>query len=333
MQRLKKYIALPIIIILILLGFFIRIDYFLITPSRAVELGGIIEVENRDLNDLGTFYLVTVSQQRASLITALYGVMHPHIDLNPIASVIPANMDESEYRQLLSENMIESRHLAQVVALRRVGYEVEINSEGVQIVGLTDNAPAEGTLFENDLILAIDGCPVFLATEVPLLVQGREVGEAVNLTISRNGERVDLAINTGANPEDLELPYLGIYVRTLPWEPVLPVNIEMDTGRIGGPSAGLMFVLEIMNQLLEDDLTKGLKIAGTGTIDINENVGRIGGVVQKVITAERAGADYFLVPRGNYEQARKVARRIEVIAVDNLEEALAFLASVESPSF
>ena len=103
----------------------------------------------------------------------------------------------------------------------------------------------------------------------------------------------------------------------------------MNTGRIGGPSAGLMFVLEILNQLQPEDLTVGRDIAGTGTIDINENVGRIGGVVQKVVAAEKAGAEYFLVPRSNYEQAKKVARNIELVPVDNLGEVLLFLSNLD----
>jgi PDZ domain-containing protein len=298
-------------------------------PSRAVNLGEIIEVAGADQDDEGSFYLVTVSQKRASPITAAYGMLHPHMDLNPIDSVIPTGMDESEYRQLLSDNMLESRHLAQVVALRRAGYDVDINSEGVEIVGLSDNAPADGLLFKGDIIRAVDGIPVFLATEIPLIVQDRNVGDEVTLKIEREGTDLIVTTITGKSPEDNELPILGIYIKTLPWEPVLPVIINMNTGRIGGPSAGLMFVLEILNQLQPEDLTTGRNIAGTGTIDINENVGRIGGVIQKVVAAEKAGAEYFLVPRSNYEQAKKVARKIELVPVDNLEDVLLFLSNLE----
>ncbi len=322
----KRYLKTALIaVIVVLLGFIIRIDYFLVMPSRAVELKEIITVENGDPDDEGTFYLVTVSQKRASLITALYGIIHPYIDLNPMENVIPTNMDESEYRQLLTENMIESRHLAQVVALRRAGYDVEINSDGVEIISLSDNAPAEGLLFDGDIILSVDDTPVFLATEVPLLVQNRQVGDIVTLAIDRNDRELLITLPTGASPDDEEMPFLGIFIKTLPWEPILPLNIQMNTGRIGGPSAGLMFVLEIMNQMNSEDITGGKAIAGTGTIDINENVGRIGGVVQKVVAADRAGADYFLVPQGNYEQAKSAGQRIELVPIKNLGDALAFL--------
>lgn len=325
----KKHFAVAILVLLLSLGLFIQIDYYIVMPSRAVNLGDIISIDSTDQGDEGSFYLVTVSQKRASPLTAAYGILHPHMDISPIDSVIPTGMDESEYRQLLNDNMIESRHLAQVVALRRAGYDVEINSEGVEIVGLSDNAPAQGFLFKGDIIRSVDGLPVFLATEVPLLVQDRLVGDEVILDIERDTLNISVTIATGKSPEDNELPILGIFIKTLPWEPVLPIEITMNTGRIGGPSAGLMFVLEILNQLQPEDLTVGRDIAGTGTIDINENVGRIGGVVQKVVAAEKAGAEYFLVPRSNYEQAKKVARNIVIVPVDNLEEVLLFLSSLD----
>lgn len=318
-----------IVVIFAVLGFFIRIDYFVLSPSRAVELRDLITVENADAGDRGVFYLVTVTQQRASLLTALYGYFHPHMEINPMDSVIPSDMDESEYRQLLSEIMIESQHLAQVVALRRAGYEVEIISDGVEIVDFLENAPAGGFLEIGDTITAVDGNPVFLATEVPLLVQDRMVGATVAVSIIRDDEEMLQFIPTGPSPEDEQMPFLGIFIRTLSWEPVMPIDISMNTGRIGGPSAGLMFVLEILNQILEEDLSAGRAIAGTGTIDMNEKVGRIGGTAQKVIAAERAGAEYFLVPQGNYEAALEVARNIEIVPVENLEEALVFLLALD----
>lgn len=330
MQYNRLLRAAVIAVVIAVLGFFIQLDYFLIRPSRAVDLRDLISVENAVENDRGATYLLTVTQQRATPLTAIYGILHPHMDLNPVERVIPRDMTEEEYRELLAENMIESRHLAQVVALRRSGFDVDIKSEGVKIVGFLEDAPAEGILEEDDLILSVNGTPVFLATEVPLLVQAREVGEEVLLTVNRNSKELELLIPTGEHPDDPDMPYLGIFIQTLPWEPVIPLDINMDTGRIGGPSAGLMFVLEIMNQLSKDDITAGYNIAGTGSIDLNEKIGRIGGVPQKVITAEKADADIFFVPKGNYEEAEKAARKIEVVPVSDLEEALQYLDSLKS---
>ncbi len=329
-MRTNKFIKAAIIIsILLVPGFFIRLDYYIIKPSKAIDLRELVIVENADQDDQGSFFLVTVSQQKASPFTAVYGYFHPYMEINPLAKIIPQGMDENEYRQLLIENMIESRYLAQVVALRRVGYEIDIVSEGVEVVGFLDNAPAGEVLEKGDKIIRVDSTPVILATEIPLVVQDRLVGEKVTLTIVRADQEMEFSISTGPSPDDEDMPFLGIFIKTLPWEPVIPIDITMDTGRISGPSAGLMFTLEIMNQYLPEDLTAGKNIAGTGTIDLAENVGRIGGIVQKVIAAEKAGAEYFLVPEANYDQAKSVARKIKLIPIANLEEALDFLAVLD----
>jgi Lon-like protease len=325
----KKYLSTFILVFAFLaFGFFFHLDYYIVKPSRAVELKQLIEVQDADPDDSGSFYLVTVSQQRAAPFSLLYGLLHPHIDINPAASVIPKDMDEDEYRNLLVENMVESRHMAQVVALRRVGYEIDVISEGVEVVGFLEDAPAEALLKEGDKILEVDDKNVVLASEVPIIVQNRQVGDTVHLKLLRNNILVELDVPTGGNPEDPELPFLGIYIRTLPWQVDIPITINMDTGRISGPSAGMMFTLEILNQLMDEDLTAGKQIAGTGTIDFAENIGRIGGVAQKVVAAERAGAEYFLVPEGNYEVAQKMAREIEVVSVKSLEDALKFLSTL-----
>lgn len=318
-----------IIAIIAVLGFYIRVDYYVIRPSRAVDLRDLISVENCSENDRAGIYLLTVTQQRASLFTAAYGYLHPHMDLNPMARVIPLDMDEEEHRKLLVEQMAESRHLAQVVALRRGGLDVEIISDGVEVIGFLDDAPAKDFLQEKDLIIFVDDNPVYLATEVPLLVQDRNPGEEVIMTFMRDDREKVLSVPTGAHPDDENIPYLGIYIQTLYWEPVIPIEITMDTGKIGGPSAGLMFVLEIMNQILPGDITGGNDIAGTGTIDLNENVGRVGGIAQKVIAAEKAGIDYFFIPEGNYEEAKKTAQRIELVPVSNLDEVLDFLENID----
>ncbi|MFO7951249.1 MAG: S16 family serine protease [Bacillota bacterium] len=286
-------------------------------------------MENVEEQERGPFHLLTVSQQRASLFTAAYGYLHPHMDLNPSERVTPSDMDEEEYRELLSEYMEESKHIAQVVALRQAGYEVEIESEGVEVVEFVEEAPAEDYLEKGDTINRVDGKEVYLASEVPVIVQDREIGEKVPMVITREEQSIEVSIPTVPHPEDKNLPSIGVYIQTLTWEPVLPVEITMDTGNIAGPSAGLMFTLEILNQLIPEDITAGKNIAGTGKIDLDEKVGTIGGVKQKVIAAEEAGIEYFFIPEGNYDEARKAANEVAVIPVKELDDALEFLENLQ----
>lgn len=327
----KRFIRATLIMAaIIIVGLYVRIDYFIVRPSRAVELGTLISVENAfDVQDRGRLYLVTISQQRASIFTAIYGYIHPYMEVKAIDTVIPDGMDEVEYRQQLREIMSESQQLAQVVALRRAGYEVDILSDGVIVIGLLDEAPAENYLEEGDLIIEVDNSRVSLATEVSAIVQDRLVGEEVKLLVTRQEVNLELIIPTGANPDDSDMPFLGILIQTSSLEPQIPIAIEMNTGRIGGPSAGLMFVLEILNQLTPEDITRGKSIAGTGTIDLNENIGRVGGVRQKVVAAKNAGAEIFFVPFGNYDQAAGVIGNIEVVPVKNLEEVLFYINNLE----
>jgi len=330
-MRARRVLKTAIIVAVIgLLGYYIQLDYYVVRPSRAVDLKGIVTVEDSDTADNGSFYLLTVTQNRANLFAAAYGYLHPQMRLNPRERVIPRDMDEEEYRELLREHMTESKHIAQVVALRRAGYDVDLESDGVEVIDFLEDAPAEGYLEAGDIINFVDDTPVMLASEVQLLVKERNVGDEVIMDIMRNTRELRLLVPTGPHPDDEEMPFLGIYIQTLPWEPVIPLDINMDTGNIGGPSAGLMFVLEILNQLTPDDLSGGKQIAGTGTIDLDERVGRVGGVPQKVFAAENAGIEHFIVPEKNYDDARMAAQEIQLVPVSDLEEVLQFLAELEN---
>ncbi len=328
-MKAKKLITTCIIVLAVALsGYFIELDYYVVRPSRAVDLKDIVEVEDFHNGDSGHFYLLTISQSQANLFSAAFGIIHPQMRLNPRERVIPREMDEQEYRELLREHMSESKHIAQVVALRRLNYDLDIESDGVEVIDFLEDAPAEGYLEVGDIIKYLDDNPVMLASEVQLLVKERKVGDEVNLEVLRKGQTVKVSAPTGTHPDDETLPFLGIYIKTMPWEPLIPLNIIMDTGNIGGPSAGLMFALEIINQLTPEDLTGGNEIAGTGTIDLEERVGRVGGVPQKVFSAENAGIDYFLVPESNYDEAKSAARDITLVPVTDLEEVLQFLEGI-----
>ncbi len=328
-MKAKKLITIFLLVLFLgFAGYFIELDYYVVRPSRAVNLKDIVEAEDLYSLDSGNFYLLTVTQSQANIISAAIGVIHPQMRLNPRERVIPREMDEKEYRELLREHMSESKHIAQVVALRRLNYNVDIKSDGVEVIDFLEDAPAEGYLEAGDIIKYLDNKPVMLASEVQLLVKDRNVGDEVALEVLRNNQLVKISSPTGPHPDDETLPFLGIYIQTMPWEPLIPLNIKMDTGNIGGPSAGMMFTLEILNQLTPEDLTGGNEVAGTGTIDLEERIGRVGGVPQKVFSAENAGIEYFLVPEGNYQEAQNAARNITLVPVTELEDALQFLESI-----
>ncbi len=326
MPRFVKIIV--VLIAVALLGTYIRPGYFLVKPGSTEGLGRLIELEGEPRQEEGEFLMVTVTQQQGNLWGMFYGVFHPFIDVRPISGSIPPGMDREEYNELMRSWMQDSQNLARVIALRKAGYEVPIASDGVEVVELIPDSPAQDILFPGDIIKGLDGEEVHLAEEVVRHIQNKRVGEPVTLSIIREGEEVEAEVITATNPEQPDLAALRVYVKTLNWRPLLPLSISIETGPVVGPSAGVMFVLEILDRLVPENLTGGYLIAGTGMITLNGEIGSIGGVKQKVLAAEQAGADYFLVPRENYREALQAARSMEIIEVESLDEVLVFLKTL-----
>lgn len=324
----RKGCLILLLLLLLAAGYLTRPNYFVLTPGSADDLKQFVQVPEMAGQDDGTFYLVTVTQHRASWPLFLYGLVNPVADLVPMQQAIPPGMDPAEFQELMRLWMEESQLLAKTLALRRAGYTVPVESDGVLVVEVLDTSPARGRLEAGDVIKSIDGRDVMLTEELIQLVQAREPGEPVEVAFERDGEMLREAVDTAEHPEEEGKAALRVLVRTLNWQPVLPVEIEIQTGAITGPSAGMMFVLEILNQLDPEDITGGRRIAGTGTVNVNEEVGPIGGVKQKVVASEKAGAEYFLVPIENLEEAEAFAKNIFIIPVRTLQDALDFLADL-----
>ena len=177
----------------------------------------------------------------------------------------------------------------------------------------------------------MNGQPITSVTDLSSQLQTQEPGVILQLQIKRRGENLSLTVPT-IPPAEPEAPVrLGISVETQETGYKLPFPVLIVPQKItGGPSAGLMFTLGVYDVVSGQDLTGGRKIAGTGTIDLNGKVGIIGGVQQKVVAAERAGAQYFLCPPDNYQDALAVAQHIQVIKVATAQQALDFLHSLPS---
>lgn len=310
------------------LGSYIQTGYYLIKPGSAESLGDRVYVEGRMREEEGQFFMVTVAQQEANLWSFFYATLSPVLDLRPVSRVIPPGMSMEEYNQIMQGWMQDSKFLAQVIALQKAGYDVAVVSDGVEVKDIIPGSPAEGVLNKGDVIKAVDGESVYLAEEVVNLIQARQIGQLVNLAVQRGEDLMHFEIKTTSHVDQQEKAALRIYVSTLNWQPLLPLHINIETGPVVGPSAGVMFVLEILDRLVPENLTAGYNIAGTGAISLDGKIGGIGGVKQKVVAAERAGIQYFLAPQENYDEARQVAREIQVISVRDLEEVLQFLGGL-----
>lgn len=239
----------------------------------------------------------------------------------------PGTSDEdvAEQNELL---MTASQNDATVAGLVAAGYEAEELYAGASVVEVADD-PAEGAdqLSSGDVIVEIDGEPVLNATEAVEVVSRRSPGDRIVLGLE-DGSEVEIVAKE--HPEDPERALVGILLED---ELTLPFDVQIDAGNIGGPSAGLMFALGIVDLLGPDDLTGGQTIAGTGTITVDGEVGAIGGIQQKVLGAtdpsdeDTEPASAFLVPAGNMAEARRapVARDILLVPVATIDEAMSAL--------
>jgi len=279
----------------------------------------------------GLFFLTTVRTSTLNLPLLIKAAFDPYISVQKREDVIPPGWDFRDYLEYMKQWMQESQKIAEVVALRKAGYNPKINGDGAQIVGIMEESAAIGKLKPGDIIKKVNDVPTNIAEEVISKVTSHKVGDIVELEILRDGKIIKVDVPTIENPSEEGKAFIGVYITTLNWRPELPLKIDIDTGQIGGPSAGSMFVMEILNQLSDEDLTKGHKIAGTGTINLEEKIGRIGGIQQKVVAAYKAGAEIFFAPEENYEDALKAAQglNIKVVPVKELDDMIEYLKNLK----
>lgn len=274
----------------------------------------------------GKLMMLTVSGQEVNLFEAVVAGFDPDVDLVPESAIRSPDESDEDFVLRNRASMDLSTETAITVALRRLGYEITPTSDGIRVVEVVAGAPAASLIQVDDVILEVDGQVVTLVEELAPLVTANAVGDTIELKIRRSGEEVSLSVELAAREDEPARPMIGITAENLNPRFDFPFAINIEAGQIGGPSAGMMYTLAVMDLLSPDDLTRGHVIAGTGTIDIEGNVGPIGGVRQKVVAAEAAGAEVMLVPATNYDEALTARRYgMELVPVATLDEVLTAL--------
>jgi PDZ domain-containing protein len=300
-------------------------DHYIVLPDRARPTDPLVRIPGEESQDEEDIYMVDVRIGRASLFERLFPWTKEGADLLPERAINPAGVSDRQRRQSSLNDMSRSQLIAITVALRELGREVEVDESGAEVVLVQPDAPADGVLEVGDVIVEAEGQEVESIQGLQRALSDVEPGEEVDLTVQREDERVQLTSGTRASPDDADRAVMGVQVQdSLDFE--FPVDIEIDAGNIGGPSAGLAFALDIVDEL-GDDIDRGRKIVATGELTLDGEVLPIGGVKQKAIGARDAGADIFLVPDGNFEEAREAVDGLEVIPVSNIQEALSVLAA------
>jgi PDZ domain-containing protein len=279
----------------------------------------------------GTFILTTVISQAPILAGEWFvGQFDPAIVILPPEVVVPRNTTPQEQARQDYQMLDDSEATAITVGLRLAGYQTQMIGKGVQVVGILPGSHANGLLKLGDIITGLNGTPIQTTSDLIEQVQAQSASGSVRLQIERNQTQMEVTVLLMA-PSSGDSPKIGISITSAGFDYKTPFPISIVTQKInGGPSAGLMFTLTVYNMLTPDDLTRGLRIAGTGTINLDGTVGPIGGVKQKVAAAEQVGAVYFLCPVDNYADAVLAAKSIKVIKIATAGQAIQFLEDLPS---
>ncbi|WP_240189809.1 SepM family pheromone-processing serine protease [Bacillus sp. P14.5] len=342
----KKWIRILVIMTILIIGSsFYYLPYYVTKPGSAKDLDSIIEVEN-GFEDEGRLMLTTVRMGKANIYTYLIASLRKYEHIYPAGEVRSPEETDEEYNVRQLHLMETSKLNAIEVAFKHADKPYSFDYNGVYILNVYPGMPADEVLKPGDMITAIDGNAFSSSQEFIDYISKKTVDDTVKITFTREGEvfeeEVPLAEFSASDGK------VGLGIGLVDDKDIVTeTKVTMNTEKIGGPSAGLMFSLQLYNGLVEKDITRGIDIAGTGTISSNGTVGRIGGIEQKVIAADNAGAEIFFAPmdiipedikksnpdlQPNYEEALKTAKEIgtdmEIVPVKTFEDALNYLDSI-----
>lgn len=336
----KKYqwvIAITAVLTYIIL--YIPVPYFIAAPGQAIELDTIIEVED-GTKESGELMLTSVSMYGASVLTVIYSKFNSYMELIPKELILDEDEGQDDYSKRQLQVMDESQEEAIIAAYSYLDLPIDIKNNGVLVMGILPNTPSEDVLEIGDLIISVDDRKITNLEDMLSYFNYKNEHEIVKINYIREKkeytDEIPLVNLNSGNKQDTGKNRVGLGI--YPFEDrVVSTSkvIEFKTNDIGGPSAGLMFTLEIINQISEEDLTKGYKIAGTGTIDVEGNVGQIGSPRLKVKTAYDKGAEIFFVPEDIEEfdtneleakQANKnLKNQMKIVPVSTINEAIEYL--------
>ncbi|WP_050181541.1 SepM family pheromone-processing serine protease [Domibacillus robiginosus] len=335
----KKTGLLYVILLLIIAAAFIPLPFYITRPGEAHALNPIVHVNGGDKNDTSTLMLTTIQMGPANIYSYAWASLRDYEEILPKEDVRYEHESEDEFSVRQFHLMDTSQQNAIAVAFKEADKPYSWVYNGIYVLSVFPDMPAEGVLEAGDRITSIDGRSVTSSKQMTDYVQAKKPGSRITVTFTRDKKNYKKTIQLRAFAELGGKSGLGISLaddRTLKSDP----KVTLKADEIGGPSAGLMFSLEIYDQLMEEDLAAGLKVAGTGTIASDGTVGRIGGIAQKVVAADRAGAQFFFAPddklpagrtdvKTNYEEAQKAAEEIDtdmvIVPVQTFSDAVDYL--------
>jgi PDZ domain-containing protein len=321
---------------------YIGVPYVAYAPGDARPTSSRVDVKGQQTYPIdGQVLFVTVGTPRLSALGWLVGKLDSDkVDIYTEKQVF-GDQTEQQNRQENLQLMTYSKDFATYVALTKLGYSVSVSDGGVVVDSLclaqaadrtcTQESPVAAILHPQDVITAVDSTPINVVPDLPAALSGKNVGDTITLTFKRGDQVMTATTPLIASTDGRAI--IGFVPNPSPPDSIkftFPFEVQIDSGQIGGPSAGLAFTLALLDTLTPGDLTGGVQVAATGTIDPGGTVGPIGGLKQKTIAVMRTGAKVFLVPTSEVAEAQEAAKGsdLKIVGVATLDEALTALAAL-----
>lgn len=334
------------VVVLALAGWFVvlaamemlGVPYVRLSPGPTFDVLGqaegepVIAVQGAEVFPTnGRLDMTTVSERGGpygglTLFEAFTGWLDPDVAVVPTDLLYPPDTSGEEATRLGADQFTDSQENARIAALRELGEPVRTRPWVMEVVPGT---PAEGVLEHGDVVIAVDGHPVSGPEQLARAIGRAGPGSAVTLDVRRGGKTESLVVETTANPLESSKGYVGVTLGVIGES---PVRIDFHLQDVGGPSAGLVLALGIVDKLTPGGLLSDRTVAGTGTMTADGLVGPVGGVQQKLAAAAAGGATMFLVPAANCDQVgQRVPEGLEVVAVESLDQARDVLSGQIDP--
>ncbi|MCC6225828.1 MAG: PDZ domain-containing protein [Microthrixaceae bacterium] len=331
-RRWWPWVCVGVLCVVIAACFIVPTPYYLFEPGSVRPTASRIEIRrHKSFSDKGELLFTTVGIEHATVSDLVRGWLDDAIEVESESDVYP----EGEAKdQIINQKLMDDSKLAAIsAAFRTVGYPVTPTGNGAFVEEVIDDFPeAKANLRQGDVIVKLNGRPINVTGDLAPILGEMAVGTEVDLDV-RDGRTEKLrgvTMKLGRNEDDPHRGYLGVVVSTADQSLDLPFDVEIDSGKVTGPSAGLAWTLGLIDRLTPGSLTGGRRIAVTGTIDADGRVGEIGGLAQKMATVKRAGVKVFLYPAGTprkhvAEAAEIAADEVTLHPVASVEDAIRYL--------
>jgi PDZ domain-containing protein len=309
-----------IVVPLVGAGLFWPTPYGITTPGFTLNMERYISVE--DGTQKGSIEGVLVIERPAFPIDWLFAAVFPHLQIEKRDTSISIG----EMRQAAQIQRADANEIGSAVAFQKLGFGQGVVPTGVEILKVMEGSPAAGRLKPGDVLVGLNNRPVSSTAELTGLMSKIEPGAEVAVTVERGGRKLEMTAKTTASGDEPSRAVFGVQVQDR-LKVDLPKQVAFRQYLVyqGGPSHGAVLALTLLDELTPGGVTYGNRVAGTGTIDANGNVGVIGGIEQKAYAVSRAGADVFFVPAEQAADARKGAPNLNIVPVRTLDDMLNWL--------